>query len=227
MSSTGSNIKSTSIRVDTFNDKVEGPGIYGEGEVVSWRYHSIHTKTEIVRKIAVVVDVSFARERTFDSAGLETSPTAYQTKMLKRGYLLSSYKREKETDPKMVSLDQLVSMFGQGSGDALPKGYSDPASHVKSLYPHVTQPRFEFWGEVNQLKKIGLEAGLAVRFRTSGNGIFLAGMTRADKGDFNTYTGGESDVLNDWQKNLNKFNDPTDSDENKSSSLSGCDSDEW
>jgi Arp2/3-interacting proteins Arpin len=221
-SNIGASVRATSsnVRGAVVKEKGEGLGAYIEGDVVSWRYHSLHTGQDIHRYIAVQLQVTLARERTYDASGRETEPHHRAIKVLRKGYLVDSFEKV-GGELTVVTLDKLHAMMGQGGSEALPAGYSD----TKGLHPHV-RGRFEVWGDTDTLKRVDMPTGAGIRVRTAGSSHFVESLARSDRGDFSNYSGG--DVLNDWDSALQKHaEDSSDEEPLPGQDVEGAGDDAW
>ncbi|MDP2434138.1 MAG: hypothetical protein Q8P67_00155, partial [archaeon] len=173
----GGSIKSSSTQwTGTFSEETSGPGLYVEGAVKSWRYHSVHSSKDIHRYLAVQVQVLLARERTWDGRGLETEPTMRGLKALRQGYQKGQWPRRGADDPVPVSLEDVSKRVGGEAGAALPKGFCP--EQKGSLHP-VAPGVFEFWGDITKSKSVELREGAILRLRTRGDSVFMEGMARA------------------------------------------------
>jgi len=203
-------------------ENLSGEGVYVEGAVRAWRFHSVHSSTDIHRYLAVQVTVLVARQRQFDSRKQEVEPTIRGLRNLRKGWLNGTYKASAKDDPNSVSVAALVEKLGAKSGKSLPAGYAD--DQLAALHPTVTNT-FELWGDVTKCKNVLLELGAVVRIKTRGDSLFIESMTRADKGEFVGKTGG--DVLNGWDKQLQQYAQDSSDEEIPGQDLEGAADDEW
>ena len=221
----GASIKSTSTvwknKEWKGKEAKKGSGFYIEGEVVSWRYQSIHLASDIERYVAIQLKGTMARRRTFDARGEETEPPIKAIKLLRTGYLVDSFVKTGGSDPSAIFVDELCKVLGQNTGKALPEGYCN--EQLSHLHPTV-RGVFEFWGDIS-IKNLELAPGVGVRLRTAGETIFIESIIRSDKSEFSSYSGGE--VLSDWNKALQHHAENSSDDEVPGSKLEGAADDEW
>jgi hypothetical protein len=107
---------------------------------------------DIHRYIAVVLDLLMARKRVYDARGIEVQPHWKRVVQLREEYAAGTFKPEKESDPQPLLLDEILDVFGDESGGALPPKFADSAG-LKRLHPHV-RGRFEVWGSSDRLKSL-------------------------------------------------------------------------
>eukprot|EP00007_Cunea_sp_BSH-02190019_P007049 CAMPEP_0174237598 /NCGR_PEP_ID=MMETSP0417-20130205/8589_1 /TAXON_ID=242541 /ORGANISM="Mayorella sp, Strain BSH-02190019" /LENGTH=221 /DNA_ID=CAMNT_0015316371 /DNA_START=54 /DNA_END=716 /DNA_ORIENTATION=- len=199
----------------------KGDGVYCEGRVVDVRFHSVNGTRDIHRYIAVRLDLLLARKRVFDARHVELQPHWKRVEQLRKEYAAGSFKVEKETDPIPVSLDEVLDIFGDESGAALPPKFGDAAT-MKTLHPHV-KGRFEVWGSADRLKSLHLKPGDEVAFWTDGDSCIVQGMRSSSASEFEGKQGAE--VMEGWGKKLDSAVD--ESTPLPGDALEGCDEDEW
>lgn len=203
-------------------DNLSGDGVYVEGAVRAWRFHSVHSSTDIHRYLAVQVTVLLARQRQFDGRKQEIEPTIRGLRSLRKGWMNGTYKASTKDDPISVSIESLVAKLGANTGKPVPAGYAD--EQLPALHPTVANT-FELWGDVTKCKNVQLEVGAVVRIKTRGDSVFIETMTRADKGEFIGKAGG--DVLNGWDKQLQQYAQDSSDEEIPGQDLEGAADDEW
>jgi len=92
--------------------------------------------------------------------------------------------------PNALSHDDILKRIGHGNVP-LPEGL-ESATNVADLHPK-TKGVFEFWGEVDKLKKDNFQAGEEVAFKTNGDSIFLTTLRKTNIGNFSHLEGGEGE----------------------------------
>eukprot|EP01104_Vermistella_antarctica_P002692 TRINITY_DN12909_c0_g1_i1.p1 TRINITY_DN12909_c0_g1~~TRINITY_DN12909_c0_g1_i1.p1 ORF type:complete len:229 (-),score=53.77 TRINITY_DN12909_c0_g1_i1:57-743(-) len=200
-------------------DTYEGDGFSLEGKLVQVRNHSVADTTQRhTRYVAVVVDVTSARRRTFkDGEEVETQFDKHH--LVGKGYL-NKYDEKEVVDPHRVGNDALLAVGG--GAHAIPDGLFDAGR--SKLHPAVSG-RFEFWCLPDTVKHIKLTLGEVVKLKTRGDTIFVFSIAPKTIRASN-YAG--EDVLGNWTdkiaagKEVEEDAKPLPGDEKQ-----GCDDDEW
>jgi len=137
----------------------KGKGVIVQGNIVQVRNHTLTAGTKVFKFLAVVVDVTNIRKRSFNDNGTEIEKGDPLDTIERKGFLTTERKRV--ADPDKLTSDGFKALIG----DTLPKGTYD--SQLKNLHPNVLG-RFEFWAELAQFK-YNLLAGNNVRLKTKGD----------------------------------------------------------
>ncbi|XP_076463490.1 arpin-like [Babylonia areolata] len=170
---------SSSWNTKTWTEK--GDGVLVEGTVQNRHKvcitDSAGTKN---RYYILLIKVSRAHKRQFDSSGQEMEPNFSQTTKVSTGFLNSSYKVEAKGKSDVLSEAALSSLV------AVP----ELASLTKDL---VSGDLLTLWLPEASAENMEIELGTAFRFKTQGNSPFICSMTRQE-GQWTAtanYAGGE------------------------------------
>eukprot|EP00033_Pygsuia_biforma_P000740 GCRY01000865.1.p1 GENE.GCRY01000865.1~~GCRY01000865.1.p1 ORF type:complete len:223 (-),score=18.86 GCRY01000865.1:481-1149(-) len=194
----------------------EGPGIVATAIVVNQRPHSVTTKADIIRYVAVTVCDVCAHVRKFDKYGMEIDPNNESDNVQVKGYLNVVRKKADDTS---LTLEQLTKEFSGGMDTALPKGILN--ERLQSLHPQV-EGHFEVWGSPDMIRDLDLTPGDKIRFRTEG-GFILTAAARNDGKLFSKYSGGA--VMDEVADKMTAARD--DERALPGEELEGVDEDEW
>jgi hypothetical protein len=180
-------------------------GFVGEGRVVEMRFHTVMSKGDVTRYIALVVAVQNVHKRAVGKYGDEVIP---------------NFKKDINS-PNKVNFDQLCEALGKRSGYPMPKNVLDQ-NLLNKLHPKVTG-HFEFWGEPEQLKNVNLNE--EVLFKTNGECMILQSLFVKSYGKFTNMKGGEGELFNQ----ISKLSDEKYNDDEKlpQDQLEGVAEDEW
>jgi len=183
----------------------QGSGIICVGTIVEMRFHTVTSKQDIVRYIVCIIDIKeggYANKLEKDKFGFEVIPSLPDNK-----------------SRNALTFDKLAQVIGQ-NGLPVPVDLLS-ASQLNQLHPKK-KGRFEFWGDVDKIKKELLNAADEVRIITEGDGIFIKKIQKTSVGSFSHLDGGE--VMNQVSKKSDsiKSNEKLPQDE-----LEGVDDDEW
>eukprot|EP01114_Cavostelium_apophysatum_P007778 TRINITY_DN19959_c0_g1_i2.p1 TRINITY_DN19959_c0_g1~~TRINITY_DN19959_c0_g1_i2.p1 ORF type:complete len:223 (-),score=33.54 TRINITY_DN19959_c0_g1_i2:33-659(-) len=160
--------------------KGEELGFVGVGKIVQLRFHTLTTKSDIVRFNAVVIDVTNVHKRSYNKYGAEVDP---------------NWKTNPE-GPSKITADALAEQLSGSKTAAAPAKLMDN-TYLAKLHPNVKQ-RFEFWIDIDAGKKANLEVGAEVQFKTNRSSIFLTEIRRTGNNFANYKEGGE--MLNQISK---------------------------
>jgi hypothetical protein len=169
------------------------------------RVHTVMSKGDVTRYIALVVAVQNVHKRAVGKYGDEVIP---------------NFKKDINS-PNKVNFDQLCEALGKRSGYPMPKNVLDQ-NLLNKLHPKVTG-HFEFWGEPEQLKNVNLNE--EVLFKTNGECMILQSLFVKSYGKFTNMKGGEGELFNQ----ISKLSDEKYNDDEKlpQDQLEGVAEDEW
>ncbi|KAL8619660.1 hypothetical protein ACOMHN_019715 [Nucella lapillus] len=133
------------------------------------------------RYFILLVKVSRAHRRQFDSKGQEVEPNFSQTSKVSTGFLNSSYKVEAKGKSDVLSEAELSSLVTIPELATLTKDWA-------------SQGLLLLWLPEESAENLEIELGTDFRFKTQGNSPFICSMTRQE-GQWSTtanYAGGEN-----------------------------------
>eukprot|EP01121_Diplochlamys_sp_Union-15-3_P011206 TRINITY_DN3220_c0_g1_i1.p1 TRINITY_DN3220_c0_g1~~TRINITY_DN3220_c0_g1_i1.p1 ORF type:complete len:211 (+),score=47.77 TRINITY_DN3220_c0_g1_i1:54-686(+) len=186
-------------------DFCKGDGITGQGKIIDLRFHTLISKQDIIRYLALVIEIPEGQiqRQTRDKYGELVFPDF-----------------ENPHSQKKLSYDQVLKLIGH-NGKPVPDGDLLSSTELNILHPNK-KGVFEFWGEMSDLKKETYQCGDEVRFYTLGNSMFLKSITKTSIGSFSHLDGGE--VMNQ----MSKFSDAMQKDQKlPQDEMEGCNDDEW
>lgn len=138
------------------------------------------------RYFILLIKVSRAHRRQFDSSGQEMEPNFSQTSKVSTGFLNSSYKVEAKGKSDVLSEAELSTLIS----------VPELASLTKDM---ASGDLLMLWLPEESAENLEIELGTAFRFKTQGNSPFICSMTRQE-GQWSTtanYAGGE-EVGSSW-----------------------------
>eukprot|EP01086_Lenisia_limosa_P015866 TRINITY_DN5359_c0_g1_i1.p1 TRINITY_DN5359_c0_g1~~TRINITY_DN5359_c0_g1_i1.p1 ORF type:complete len:228 (-),score=58.53 TRINITY_DN5359_c0_g1_i1:35-718(-) len=186
------------------------------GKVVSIRPHSVTTKTDVLRYIALVVDCDTIHKRVVDRRGVEVEPKAsanYGATQVK-GYLSVDRSKGEDANARLPSDVE----------EALKKVIPAKVMSARNKAVSVKDGILEFWCTVAQGKDLDLHPDDKVRFRTLGDTLLMFNIARNDGKLFSNYSGGA--VLDQMSGMAAKKRDDEDL-PLQQDMVEGVDDDEW
>eukprot|EP00028_Trichosphaerium_sp_Am-I-7-wt_P001606 CAMPEP_0168521146 /NCGR_PEP_ID=MMETSP0405-20121227/8476_1 /TAXON_ID=498012 /ORGANISM="Trichosphaerium sp, Strain Am-I-7 wt" /LENGTH=198 /DNA_ID=CAMNT_0008542297 /DNA_START=1 /DNA_END=594 /DNA_ORIENTATION=- len=179
----------------------KGVGYVCEGKLVADKFHTITTKTDIVRYTAIVLDITDGRlqRRVYNNYQNEQHPQWDKPSDVRLTF--DAFKKELEDRADTPDPKDILSS--------------------KDLHPTV-KGRFEFLCPIDKAKNLKLKVGIRLTIYTKGPFVFIDRVRSNDMSEFSHLEGGE--VMNQISQLSNQMEheDPLPQDE-----MDGVDEDEW